>query len=87
MPQVTVTDRFFEAFDQLREIGRTSVNQFCRELGADKRNFMKQYRDHSRRILRAEWLSFLVLQHGVSADWLLTGRGWMFGPDTFTAKK
>lgn len=74
-----VTDRFFEAYAQLLELGRTNQHRLCQELGADRRNFDKQAADHSRRILRPEWLSVIVLQYGVSADWLLTGRGWMFG--------
>lgn len=75
----TVTDRFFEAFDQLVELGRLSRNKFCIDTGTDRRNFGKQKEDHSRRIIHAEWLSYLVTEHKVSADWLLTGRGWMFG--------
>lgn len=75
----TVTDRFFEAYADLLDLGRTNQARLCRELGCDRRNFDKQAADHARRILRPEWLSVLVLQYGVSADWLLTGRGWMFG--------
>ena len=75
----TVTDRFFCAYEELLALGRTGLNQFCRDIGADKRNFCKQAADHSRRIIRAEWLSVMVLKFGVSADWLLTGRGWIFG--------
>lgn len=71
----TVTDRFFEAYDRLLADGLLSRNRICRELGIDRRNFEKQRSDHSRRILRADWLTYLVLNYGVSADWLLTGRG------------
>ena len=70
-----VTGRFFEAFDRLLEDGRTNQFKFCRELGCDRRNFDKQRADHARRILRPEWLAVLVLEYGISADWLLTGRG------------
>lgn len=75
----TVTDRWFQAFDDLVLTKRTSKSRMCRELGVDRRNFYQQEEDHSRRILRVEWLTHLVLQYGVSADWLLTGRGWPFG--------
>lgn len=74
----SVTDRFFAAYEQLLQLGRTNQHRLCRELGADRRNFDKQAADHARRILRPEWLAVLVLQYGVSADWLLTGRGPMF---------
>ena len=50
-----------------------------RELGVDRRNFSQQEKDHTRRILRVEWLTHLVLNYGCSADWLLTGRGWPWG--------
>ena len=75
----TATDRFFQAYSELLELGRTNKHRLCLELGTDRRNFDKQAADHSRRILRPEWLSVLVLRYGVSADWLLTGRGWSLG--------
>ena len=75
----SVTDRWFQAYDDLRATGRVTQRRVCRDLGVDRRNFSQQEKDHSRRILRVEWLSYLVLEHGVSADWLLTGRGWPFG--------
>lgn len=74
-----VTDRFFEAFDELKALGRTNRSRLCGELGVDRRNFAKQEADHSRAILKPGWLSVIVTNYGVSADWLLTGRGWMFG--------
>jgi len=75
----TPTDRFFQAFDELCALGKTNQNRICQELRVDRRNFDKQRADHGRRILKPEWLGTLVLSYGVSADWLLTGRGWMFG--------
>ena len=75
--ETTPTDRFFQAYDRLIADGLTSRNRICRELDIDRRNFEKQRTDHSRRILRTEWLTHLVLNYGVSADWLLTGRGGM----------
>lgn len=75
----SITDRWFQALDDLVATRRTSRARVCRELGVDRRNFYQQAADHSRRILRVEWLSYLVLNYGVSADWLLTGRGWPFG--------
>jgi len=74
-----VVERWFQAYDDLRLTGRTSRNKICRELNIDRRNFAKQREDHSRRYISFAWLSHLVLAYGVSADWLLTGRGWPFG--------
>lgn len=75
MPMTSVTDRWFLAYDALLASGALSRNQTCRELGIDRRNFEKQRADHSRRILRPEWLSWLVSRHGISPLWLLTGEG------------
>lgn len=75
----TPTDRFFLAYEELKALGKTNKSRLCREVGIDRRNFDKQALDHSRHILRPEWLAVLVRKYGVSADWLLTGRGWMFG--------
>ena len=75
----TITDRWFQAYEDLQTTGRVSQRRMCEELEVDRRNFRQQQKDHSRRILRVEWLSHLVLNYGVSADWLLTGRGWPFG--------
>lgn len=75
----TITDRFFQAYDDLRLTGRVTQRGLCRELGVDRRNFSQQERDHARRILRPEWLGVLVQSYGCSADWLLTGRGWPWG--------
>lgn len=60
----TVTDRFFEAFDAIWVRDAVSIREFCRELGVDRRNFLKQRDDHSRCILKPEWLTFLVERYG-----------------------
>ena len=72
----TITDRWFQAYQDLLQTGRVSQRQMCRELKVDRRNFSQQEKDHTRRILRVEWLSHLVINYGVSAEWLLTGNGW-----------
>lgn len=75
----TVTDRFFQAYEELLALDKTGLNQFCRDLGADKRNFCAVMRHRDRYHIRAEWLAVLVEKYGVSAGWLLTGKGWIFG--------
>lgn len=75
---MTPTDRFFEAFEKLKELGATNKAQTCRAVGIDCRNFDKQMADHSRQILKPEWLGAMVKKYNVSARWLLTGEGWMF---------
>ena len=75
----TIADRFFSVYADLIAARRTTQRRFCEDLDTDRRNFSKLINDHSHMILRAEWLAVMVLKYGVSADWLLTGRGWEFG--------
>lgn len=74
----TVTNRFFEAYDDVILSKKASVRQFCRDIGVDRRNFQRLLKEGKLRI-RAEWLTVLVEKYGVSPRWLLTGEGWIFG--------
>lgn len=74
-----ITSRFLQAYGDLVETGVTSVTKFCRDVEADRRNFGKLLVNPARHLIRPEWLAGLVLKYGVNADWLLTGRGLMFG--------
>lgn len=75
----SITDRFIAAYDEMQRINGISRTKFCAQVGADRRNFEALLRDRTRHLLRPEWLGGLVLQYGVNADWLLTGRGMMMG--------
>jgi hypothetical protein len=79
MIEETVTTRFLRAYVELLDIGATVRTRFCADVGADRRNFEKLLKNPDRHLLRPEWLGGIVLHYGVSADWLLTGRGVMFG--------
>lgn len=75
-----VTARYYQAVEVLVSLRITRVARLCDEMGVDRRNWCKQRADHSRHILRPAWLAHLVTHYGVSASWLLTGRGEMFSP-------
>ena len=75
----SITSRFLMVYHDLLETGMTTVTKFCRDVGADRRNFTALMVTPTRHLLRPEWLAGVVLAYGVSADWLLTGRGMMFG--------
>ena len=74
-----LTDRFLEMVAQLTEAGITNPHRFCLDVGADRRNFNKMLANPSRHLLRPEWIGNEVLVYGVSANWLVTGSGSMFG--------
>lgn len=74
-----INRRFYEVFDKLAEaevLG--SRNSFFAEYSIDKRNFNAIRTSDSRRV-DARLLSILVSKYNVSAHWLLTGEGKMFG--------
>lgn len=74
-----LTARFLGLFSELSDTGLTTRYKFCNDIGADRRNFAKLLANPSRHILRPEWLANAVKSYGVSAHWLLTGEGTMYG--------
>ena len=41
-------------------------------------NFSTFLKEPTKRVLKTEWLAYLVQDHDVNAEWLLTGVGSMF---------
>ena len=75
-----INKRFFEAFDVLiasRAI--KSKSGFCRDQNIDRRNF-DRLRVEPEREFQTSFLSILVSDYNISAEWLLLGRGGMFNP-------
>lgn len=74
-----VEERFFAALEACIATGIVrSEAGFCAAHGLDRRSLWTQRHDHGRGYFQPSWLVWLVLDGGVSADWLLTGRGRMF---------
>lgn len=74
---IGVVARFFEAFATLA--AEHSILEVSRTCGFDRRNlYNKRNGVWGMRTIPVAWLSALVAYYGVSAEWLLIGKGEMF---------
>lgn len=72
-----VVSRFFQAIEALRD--RHSIPEICESIDTDKGNFYRKRRgERGCAKVPVEWLSAIVAHYGVSAEWLLIGKGEMF---------
>ena len=86
-PQIgEIQKRFFHALDLLIESGKiTSLQSFCIDykLHRPKYSNLRTLSNEGKpgtgyKLIDLDSLAYLVDDYGVSADWLLTGRGGMF---------
>lgn len=71
-----IVARFFEALQRLKDDRKIRGKQtFTREYNINRWNLNTLEKDHSRDIFQPAWLTYLVEGYGVSALWLLTGKG------------
>lgn len=74
-----VIRRFFEALYALKARKEIRGKQtFTTQYNINRWNLNTLEKDMSRDIFQTAWLTYLVRDYGVSAQWLLTGRGDMF---------
>jgi len=75
---IQINTRFFSAIDTLKQIGAIETKkEFCVKYNIDPGNLNRLMREPHRQFELA-YLNYLVEDYGISADWLLTGRGAMF---------
>ena len=76
-----IVRRFFEALERLKADKRIRGKQtFTRAYGINRWNMLTLEKDNSRDIFQPAWLTYLVEDYGVSAQWLLTGVGEFYKP-------
>ena len=76
---LAIMERFFTAFDiavQNRLI--KSIAEYCRDNSIATTNLYTKRKERNRGYFEVGWLVPLVRDCGISATWLLTGRGMMF---------
>lgn len=70
-----IVTRFFEALAYLKESHQLrGVKTFCDRYGIHRRTLQRIQKEHSTE-LRPSWLTCLVRDYGINAQWLLTGEG------------
>ena len=68
--------RFFEALQRLKDDRKIRGKQtFTRDHEINRWNMNTLEKDPSRDIFQVAWLTYLIEDYGVSAQWLLTGVG------------
>lgn len=71
--------RFFEVLAALKQSKKIRGRQtFTDRYGINRRNLYTLEKQPHRDIFQTAWLTYLVRDWGVSANWLLTGDGDMF---------
>ena len=76
---IAVTNRFFEAIDMLKAQKKIrGLQTFTRKYNINRWNMNTVKWNPEKSVLKPEWIVYLVRDFGVSADWVLMGRGDIF---------
>lgn len=77
-----IVKRFFEVIYALKERKVIRGKQtFTNRYAINRWNFNTLEKEPERDIFQMAWLAYLISDYGVSAEWLLTGKGEMFVAD------
>lgn len=77
---IAVVGRFFWALNGLKDRGIIRGKAtFAKKYAINRRHMWLLEREPWRGIFKPSWLTWIVRDYGVSAEWLLTGHGEIFG--------
>lgn len=76
---LAIMDRYFIAVDAcIKEGLLKNMTAYCADTGIEKNHFYVQRKERSRGYFEVGWIVPLICDCGVSANWILTGKGQMF---------
>lgn len=73
-----VVKRFFEVINFLKKTKSINKTDLVFKYGINHRNFWYVENNPNSGMFQVAWLTYMVKEYGVSAEWLLTGSGEMF---------
>ena len=80
---IKIVNRFYEALDVLIDNKQLrGVKTFTDRYDINRWNFNTQRKQPELNQFQMVWLSYLITDFGVSAEWLMTGKGYMFGVES-----
>jgi hypothetical protein len=75
---VEIIKRFYETIDFLKTSRQIrGIQTFTNKYGINKRNFYTVRKNPESDMFQLIWLSHLINDYGISAEWLMTGKGGM----------
>lgn len=74
-----ITQRFFEALDKLKSDKKIKgLRTFTRKHDINHWNLLTLRKEPSKRVLKPEYIKYLVQEYKISANWILIGDGNMY---------
>lgn len=76
--QNAIVGRFFEALEALKDSRRIrGTKTFTDRYGIHRGSLLRLRKNPGTNDFKVAWLTYLVVDYGISAQWLLTGEGKM----------
>ena len=83
-----IVSRFFATLEDMARMRKiSSITAFYLENNMNRRNMSVLQKEKNRDIMQLAWLTLLVEKYGVSAHYLLTGKGKRYDKEIFAVIK